>query len=265
VAGVKSLVREEKLRLKGKVAVITGGTSGIGLATAILFAKEGAKVVIASRDNEAGRAALDLIKSNNGEAIFVKTDVSNEEDVKILIAESLRRYKRLDILFNNAGIELAKPVTETSSEELAKVIDINLKGVFYGCKYAIPYMIRNGGGSIINTASSVGLVGSPNLAAYSASKGAIIALTKQIAIDYARKNIRVNCVCPGAIATPMIERFIAKSPNPEETRKQLNEMHPIGRMGRAEEIANAVLFLASDESSFITGHSLVVDGGLTAQ
>jgi len=265
VAGAKSPVREEKLRLKGKVAVITGGTSGIGLATAILFAKEGAKVVIASRDNEAGKFALEQIKSNNGEAIFVKTDVSNEEEVKVLIAESLRRYKKIDILFNNAGIELQKPVTETSNEELAKVIDINLKGVFYGCKYAIPYMIRNGGGSIINTASVAGLVGFSNLAAYSASKGAVVALTKQIAIDYAKKNIRVNCICPGVIATPMVERFIAKSPNPEETRRQLNEIHPIGRIGKAEEVANAVLFLASDESSFITGHSLVIDGGLSAQ
>ncbi|MCX8158811.1 MAG: glucose 1-dehydrogenase [Candidatus Pacearchaeota archaeon] len=265
MAGAQFRVKEDKLRLKGKVAIITGGTSGIGLATAILFAKEGAKVVVASRDSDAGKIAIEQIKANNGDGIFVKTDVSNEDDVKILVAEALRKYKKLDILFNNAGIELQKPVVETSGEELSKVLDINLKGVFYGCKYAIPYMIRNGGGSIINNASSAGLVGFPNLAAYSASKGGVIALTKQIAIDYAKSKIRVNCICPGAIETPMIERFISKSPEPEETRKSLNEMHPLGRIGKAEEVANAVLFLASDESSFITGHILVVDGGLTAQ
>jgi NAD(P)-dependent dehydrogenase (short-subunit alcohol dehydrogenase family) len=144
-------------------------------------------------------------------------------------------------------------------------LNVNLKGVFYGCKYAIPYMSKQGNGSIINTASTAGIVGLPNMAAYSASKGGVVLLTKEMAIDYAKKGIRVNCVCPGAIMTPMLKKFIDKSPNPEETIKNLGEMHPIGRIGKPEEIANAVLFLASDESSFVTGHALIVDGGLTAQ
>lgn len=253
------------MRLKGKVAIITGGSSGIGQATALLFAKEGAKVVIAARRPEAGNRTVNMIKKKGGKAIFIKTDVAKESDVKNLIKETVKRFKKIDILFNNAGIELSKPVTETSAEELAKVLDVNLKGVFYGCKHAIPYMIKNKGGSIINTASTAGVVGSPNLAAYCASKGGVILLTKEIALDYAKKGIRVNAVCPGAIMTPMLKRFIDSSPNPKETKKQMAAMHPVARLGKPEEIANAVLFLASNESSFITGHALLVDGGLTAQ
>ncbi len=256
---------ELKLRLKGKVAVVTGGNSGIGRAAAVLFAKEGAKVVIAALDSTKGQAVVNEIRQFGGEAIFVQTDISREDEIKSMVAQAMVKFKRIDILFNNAGIELTKPVTETTAEELEKVLSVNLKGVFFGCKHAIPYMTRHGGGSIINTASTAGIVGFPNMAAYSASKGAVVLLTKQMALDYAKQGIRVNCVCPGAIMTPMVERFINKSPNPEETKKQLAGMHPIGRMGKPEEIANAVLFLASDESSFVTGHSLIVDGGLTAQ
>lgn len=253
------------MRLQDKVAVITGGNSGIGRATAILFAKEGAKVVIGARNPESGREVVDLIKKAGGKAAFVKTDVAKESEVKNLVDFAARLYGRIDIMHNNAGVELAKPVTETTSEELEGVLSVNLKGTFYGCKHVIPHMLKNGGGSIINTASVAGIVGSPNLAAYSASKGAVVLLTKEVALDYAKKGIRVNCVCPGAIDTPMIKRFVENAPNPEQVRKNLGEMHPIGRMGKPEEIANAVLFLAGDESSFITGHALIVDGGLTAQ
>jgi len=253
------------MRLLNKVAVITGGNSGIGRATAIRFALEGAKVVIGARDIDAGKEVVDFIKKNGGKAVFVKTDVASEVSVKNLVDFAVKLFGRIDIMFNNAGVDLAKPVTETSEEELNSVLNVNLKGVFYGCKYAIPYMSKQGNGSIINTASTAGIVGLPNMAAYSASKGGVVLLTKEMAIDYAKKGIRVNCVCPGAIMTPMLKKFIDKSPNPEETIKNLGEMHPIGRIGKPEEIANAVLFLASDESSFVTGHALIVDGGLTAQ
>jgi len=253
------------MRLLNKVAVITGGNSGIGRATAIRFALEGAKVVIGARDIDAGKEVVDFIKKNGGKSVFVKTDVASEVSVKNLVDFAVKLFGRIDIMFNNAGVDLAKPVTETSEEELNSVLNVNLKGVFYGCKYAIPYMSKQGNGSIINTASTAGIVGLPNMAAYSASKGGVVLLTKEMAIDYAKKGIRVNCVCPGAIMTPMLKKFIDKSPNPEETIKNLGEMHPIGRIGKPEEIANAVLFLASDESSFVTGHALIVDGGLTAQ
>lgn len=262
VADLKSRVEK---RLKGKVAIVTGGSSGIGESTAILFAREGAKVVIAARDVVKGDEVVNKIRGDGGEAVFFKTDVSNENDIKTLIAQTIFKYKKIDILFNNAGIELQKPVTETTGEELNKILDVNLKGVFYGCKYAIPYMIKNKRGSIINTASAAGVVGYPNLAAYCASKGGVVLLTKEMALDYAKHNIRVNAVCPGAIETPMIKRFISKSPHPNATEKQMAEMHPLGRMGKPEEVANAVLFLASDESSFVTGQAMLVDGGLTAQ
>ncbi|MCU0642113.1 MAG: glucose 1-dehydrogenase [archaeon] len=253
------------MRLLNKVAVITGGNSGIGKATAILLAKEGAKVVISGRDLELGREVVDLIKKSGGKAAFIRADVSKEAEIKNLIDFAIRLYGRIDILFNNAGIELQKTVTETTEEELNSVLNVNLKGVFFGCKHVIPHLIKQGGGSIINTASIAGLVGSPGLAAYCASKGGVVLLTKQVALDFAKSGVRVNCVCPGATMTPMVERFVAKSPNPEKTFEDLAKMHPMGRMAKPEEIANAVLFLASDESSFITGQALAVDGGLTAQ
>ncbi len=253
------------MRLLNKVAVITGGNSGIGKATAILFAKEGAKVVISGRDLEMGREVVDTIKKFGGKAAFIRADVSKEAEVKNLIDFAIRLYGKVDVLFNNAGVELQKPVTETTEEELNNVLNVNLKGTFFGCKHAIPHLIKQGGGSVINTASIAGLVGSPGLAAYCASKGGVVLLTKQVALDFAKSGVRVNCVCPGATMTPMIERFVSKSPNPEKTFEDLAKMHPMGRMAKPEEIANAVLFLASDESSFVTGQALAVDGGLTAQ
>ena len=253
------------MRLQNKVAIITGGNSGIGKATAILFAREGAKVVIGARDAEAGNEVVEFIKNLGGKAVFLKTDVSKENDVKNLVDFAVKTFGKLDILYNNAGVELAKPVTETSADELSSVLDINLKGVFYGCKYAVPQMIKNKKGSIISTASIAGIAGSPNLAAYSASKAGIIGLTREVAIDYAKDGVRVNCVCPGAILTPMIERFVSGAPDPKKALDELAKLHPIGRIGKPEEIANAVLFLASDESSFITGQVLAVDGGYSAQ
>ena len=253
------------MRLRDKVAIITGGSSGIGQATALLFAKEGAKIVIASRNPEEGSKTVDMIKKEGGKAVFIKTDVSKELEVKNLVESTVKIFGKIDILYNNAGIELAKPVTETTEAEWDSVLNINLKGVFFGCKYAIPHMLKNGKGSIINTASAAGIVGFPNLAAYCASKGGIVLLTKEMALDYARQGIRVNAICPGAIMTPMLERFFEKAPDPALVKKQMADSHPMGRLGKPEEIANTALFLASDESSFITGHALLVDGGMTAQ
>ncbi|MDD5178273.1 MAG: SDR family oxidoreductase [Candidatus Nanoarchaeia archaeon] len=251
------------MRLKDKVAIITGAASGIGRSSALLFAKEGAKIVVADYNEELGKETVSLIKKEKGEAIFVKTDVSNEKDIKNMIDQTIKSFKKIDILYNNAGIELGKNILDTTPEEWDNVISINLKGVFLGCKYAIPYIKK--GGSIINTSSIAGIVGFANLAAYCASKGGIILLTKQMALDFAKKGIRVNCICPGGILTPMLERFIKNSPDPQATRKGMDSMHPLGRVGKPEEVAYAALFLASDESSFITGHSLIVDGGFTSQ
>ncbi len=254
------------MKLTGRVAVITGAGTGIGRATALLFAREGAKVVVnyAHSEDEANEV-VQKIKAFGGEAFAIKADVSKEAEVKKMIDETIKKYKKIDILFNNAGIELQKPITLTSEEEWDRVLAINLKGMFLCSKHAIPKMEANKKGVIINTASVAGLVGSANLSAYCASKGGVVLLTKTLALELAHQNIRVNCICPGAIETPMIRRFIEQSPDPKEFEQQLNDMHPLGRMGRPEEIAQAALFLASDESSFITGHALAVDGGFTAQ
>lgn len=252
------------MRLKGKVAIITGGNSGIGQATAVLFAREGARVVIAARDSVSGHHTVEMIKASGGEAVFIQTDVSKELEVRSLIMQVIVKFRRIDILFNNAGIELTKPVTETTDEELQKVLDVNFKGVFFGCKYAIPYMLKNKSGVIINTASTAGVVGMPNIAAYSASKGAVISLTRQVAVEYAKEGIRVNAICPGAIMTPMLRRYIDGAPDPISVEENMAKIHPMKRIGKPEEIANAALFLASDESSFVTGQAICVDGGLTS-
>jgi NAD(P)-dependent dehydrogenase (short-subunit alcohol dehydrogenase family) len=252
------------MRLEGKVAIITGASSGIGKATALLFGREGAKVVVnySHSADEADEVVNSILKSG-GEAIAIKADVSKEHEVKAMIEETIKKYGKIDILHNNAGVELQKPITITSEEEWNKVLDINLKGMFHCSKYALSYMKE--GGVIVNTASVAGLFGSANLSAYCASKGGVIALTKALALEYAPNKIRVNCICPGAIDTPMLRRFIDASPDPKATEKQFTSMHPLGRLGQPEDIARAALFLASDSSSFITGHSLVVDGGFTAQ
>jgi NAD(P)-dependent dehydrogenase (short-subunit alcohol dehydrogenase family) len=253
------------MKLRDKVAIITGSSSGIGKATAILFAKEGAKVVVNySHSKEEADEVVAFIQVYGGEAIAVKADVSNEAEVKQLIAETVKRFGKIDILYNNAGVEMQKPLTEMSEDDWNYVLNINLKGMFLCAKHAIPHMLENGG-SIINTASALGLVGSAMLSAYSASKGGVVMLTKSLALEYADKHIRVNCICPGAIDTPMLRRFIDRSPNPKETERQLASSHPLGRLGKPEDIAEAALYLASDDSSFVTGHSLVVDGGFTAQ
>ncbi|MGQ9588451.1 MAG: SDR family NAD(P)-dependent oxidoreductase [Thermoplasmata archaeon] len=252
------------MKLHGKVALITGGTEGIGFATAKLFLKEGARVVISSRSEEKGARALRQLR-RFGKVLFVQGDVASAADAKRMVEQTVRTYGRLDILFNNAGVYVQRFAEDMTEEEWDWLIDTNLKGTFLVSKYAIPQMKRQGGGVIINNSSDAGLVGNRACPAYCASKGAITVMTKAMALDYAKMNIRVNCVNPGTINTPMLAHEAEASEDPKAYLERENETHPIGRIGRPEEVAHAVLFLASDEASFVTGASLSVDGGLTAQ
>jgi cyclopentanol dehydrogenase len=252
-------------RLEGKVALITGGASGIGEATAKLFAQEGAKVVVADLQTEKGKTVVAAIKRSGGEATFVRANVTREGDAKRMVTSTVAKYGRLDILFNNAGVENSKPDVETSVKEWDTVMNVNVKGVFLGTKYAIPEMKKSGGGSIINTSSIFGLIGSPGFAAYHASKGAVRLLTKSTALAHAGNNIRANSICPGVIETPMFAQVLSEAPNPDTARAEWMENEPIGRFGRPDDIAYGALYLASDESSYITGTELVIDGGYTAR
>ena len=244
-------------RLDGKVAIITGAGMGMGQAAAILFAKEGAKVVVADISVENGEETVSVIKEDGGEAIFVKANVAKAEEVKEMVRATVDTYGRLDVLYNNAGIagELG-PVTECTDENWDKVQAVNLRGVWLGMKYAIPEMLKTGGGSIINTASQAADRGMPNAPAYSASKGGVVSLSRATAIEWATKNIRVNWINPGVIATPMVSSM------PVRVKKLFLSAIPQGRFGEPEEVAQAALFLASNESSHITGQGLVVDGGI---
>lgn len=250
-------------KIDGKVAIITGAAAGIGKATAVLFAQEGAKVVVADFMDELGEETVKMINDSGGQAVFVHTDVSKAEDVHCMVKTAVDTYGRLDIVFNNAGIEGASVDTANYPENVFdKVVAVNLKGVWLGIKYAVPELLRNGGGSIINTSSVAGLVAFAGLSAYNATKGGIIQLTKTAAIEYAKQNIRVNCIAPGVIETAMVDRVLKAQP---EAKAAFIQIEPVGRFGKPEEVAKAALFLASDDSSFITGTVLIVDGGLTAQ
>jgi NAD(P)-dependent dehydrogenase (short-subunit alcohol dehydrogenase family) len=248
-------------KLKDKVAIVTGAGSGIGRSSAKLFANEGARVVVADIAKQLGKETVEIIQAEGGEANFIESDVSKPDSVENLIRVTVETYHSIDVLFNNAGINLEKTVTETSEQEFNRVIDINLKGVFFCSKFAIPEMISRGGGAIINTASIRGLVPQFHLAAYCASKGAVVLLTKAMALDYGPKKIRVNCICPGPIQTPMHDAFFATLKEPEKELREILKNVPLSRMGRPEDIAHTALFLASDDSSFITGATIVVDGG----
>jgi NAD(P)-dependent dehydrogenase (short-subunit alcohol dehydrogenase family) len=252
------------MRLADKVAIITGAGSGIGRATAMLFAQEGAKVVVVDYAPEGGQETVEMIKRNGGEAIFVETDVSKAAAVEKMVQTAIDTYGKIDILFNNAAVTIPASVVDATEAVWDKTMDIDLKGVFLPSKYAIPHMIKGDGGSVINTASMCGLVASPNQAPYSAAKGGVIALTRQMAIDYATHNIRVNSICPSEVRTPMFLGFINRAPDPEKKMQELIARIPLGRVAEPEEIARAALFLASDESSYVTGVTLPVDGGLTA-
>ena len=251
-------------RLEGKVAVITGAASGIGRASALLFAREGAAVVVADLDAGAGEETVAQIKREGGEAASVRTDVSESTDAERMIRTAVETFGRVDVLFNNAGVNFPATVVEITEEAWQRSLDVNLKGVMLGCRYAIPEMLKLGGGSIINTASMLGLVASPRQAPYSAAKGAVVMLTRQVAIDYAQRNIRVNCLCPSEVNTEMNRRFIEQSPDPRAELRRVLARIPMDRMAEPDEIAAAALFLASDDASYITGVALPVDGGLTA-
>ena len=248
-------------RLKNKVAIITGGGSGIGRASCLLFAREGAKVVVADYVAEGGNETARQISAADGQAVFVQTDVSKSADVQNMIGATIRNYGRIDILFNNAGIEgPSTKLANLKEEDWDRVIAIDLTSVYLGIKYVIPEMIKQGGGVILSTASVAGLVGFQGSGAYAAAKAGVINLTRLAALEYADKNIRVNCICPGVIETPMVERVIGG-----RSREKIVRTEPIGRLGRPEDIANAALFLASDESSFATGAPFIIDGGYVAR
>jgi len=251
------------MRLKNKVALITGGASGIGKASCLRFAQEGAKVVVVDLKKEAAQKTVDEIKKAGGEAAAVAADVSKSKDAEAMVAFAEKTYGRLDVAFNNAGVFLPDDdsVTNTSEEIWDTVININLKGVFLGCKYEIPALLRAGGGSIINTASFVAILGAaaPQIA-YTASKGGVLSMTREIAVEFARKNIRVNALCPGPVETPLLNELLS---DPKRRQRRLVHIPP-GRFAKAEELANAALFLASDESSFVNAATFLVDGGITA-
>ena len=251
------------MRLKDKVALVTGGGSGIGREAALLFAKEGASVVAVDLNEAAGKETVAAIEREGGRATFARADVSRAADVEAMVAAAKKAYGRLNVLFNNAGIFPANDgsVLETDEKTWDLVLSVNLKGVFLGCKYGIPAMLESGGGSIINTASFVALMGSatPQIA-YTASKGGVLALTREIAVEFARRGIRVNAICPGPVDTPLLQELFS-----DPARKARRLVHiPLGRLARAKEVAQAALFLASDDSSYVNGAAFTVDGAITA-
>lgn len=244
------------MKLQDKVAVITGGVSGIGAATAKLFASEGAKLVLVDMNEEKGASIEAELKSGGSEAIFIKADVTSEEEVKNIFTTALDTFGKVDILFNNAGIGAVKPTEELSYAEWRKTVEVDLDGVFLVAQAAIKEFLKAGSGVIVNTASMYGWVGSPGSAAYNAAKAGVVNLTRSLGLEYAARNIRVNALCPGFIDTPILG---------ETDRQALTTATPMNRLGKPEEMAKAVLFMASDDSSFMTGNSLIVDGGYTAQ
>ncbi|AOW21249.1 MULTISPECIES: SDR family oxidoreductase [Flavobacteriaceae] len=255
-------------RVKNKVAIVTGGASGLGKSSAILLAREGAKIVVTDIDEEDGKKVVQQIKANGGEAIFIKQDVSKEDEWKNVIETTLKTFGKLHILANSAGIGLGGTVEEVTLEDWKNLIDVNLNGTFLGTQYGIKGMKETGeGGSIINFSSIEGLIGDPNLPAYNASKGGVTIFTKSAALHCARQGygIRINSIHPAYIWTPMVENFLKAQGDVEEGKKQLESLHPVGHLGEPDDIGYGVVYLASDESKFMTGSELVIDGGYTAQ
>jgi NAD(P)-dependent dehydrogenase (short-subunit alcohol dehydrogenase family) len=249
-------------RLDGKVAVVTGGAHGIGRASATALAAEGAKVAIGDADETEGESCAEEIREAGGDAVFIRTDVTRMDDVQALVGAAVERWGRLDVMFNNVGVAIGGAAGEMSEDDWRRVIDINLTGVWRGMRVAIPIMLEGGGGSIVNTSSVQGHVGFVGWSGYAASKGGVDALTRQAAVEYAPKGIRVNAIVPGTILTAMNEGILREVDDPNALLAEWKAMHPIGRIGMPEEVAAAVVFLASDESSFVTGESLRVDGGM---
>jgi NAD(P)-dependent dehydrogenase (short-subunit alcohol dehydrogenase family) len=251
-----------------KVALITGGGSGIGRASVIAFASKGASVIVVDVDAEGGEETVQLVNEMDGEATFIKADVSQANEVETIVDQTIEIYGRIDYAHNNAGIEGARALTaDCLEEDWDRVIGINLKGVWLCMKYEIPAMLKQGRGAIVNTASVSGLVGYRARPAYVASKHGVVGLTKAAALEYAQQGIRINAVCPGFIRTPLIERALSQYPRDEAAKIEqlIIGMEPVGRMGTSEEVAQTVVWLCSDEASFVTGHALAVDGGFVAQ
>lgn len=252
------------MRLQNKVIFVTGGGSGMGRVAAEAFCREGAKVAVADLTDDAGRQAADAAKAAGGDAFFVRCDVSKEGDVRDAIAATVERFGRLDVLYNNAGIMMEQDRSVLDTEEWVwdRTLGVNVKGIYFCCKYGIPEMVKGGGGSIINIASFVALLGcSVPQDAYTASKGAVIALTKSLAVQFGPKGIRCNAVCPGPIETPLMTEWLLSDPEAKRIRLARN---PTGRFGRPEDIVNAGIYLASDESTWTNGAELVIDGGITS-
>ena len=248
--------------LEGKTALVTGGGGGIGRASALAFAKAGAKVAVVDISEAAGNETAALVKAAGGAALFIRADITKAAEVEAMIAATVQAFGRVDCAFNNAGIEEEHMrLAECPEETFDRIMAVNVKGVWLCMKYQLAQMMQQGGGSIVNTASVAGLVGAPKMAAYSASKHAVLGLTKSAAIEYGRRNIRINAVCPGVIRTAMYERAALADP---KVAPAVALLHPIGRIGDAEEVAAVVLWLSSDAASFVTGHAHTVDGGLTA-
>jgi NAD(P)-dependent dehydrogenase (short-subunit alcohol dehydrogenase family) len=250
-------------QFKGKVAVVTGGTSGIGRSAAVAFAREGAKVVVAGRRQAEGEETVREVRAADGDGFFVVTDVTKEDDVRRLVTATVEKYGRLDFLFSNAGLEQkATPLAQQTEDEYRQIMDVNVKGVWLAAKHSIPAMLKNGGGVVVNTSSVAGVIGMAGVPLYIAAKHAVVGLTKALALEFGKQSVRVNAVLPAAIDTAMFDRFTEGLTVPPN---HFDALHPIGRIGRPEEVADAVIWLCSDRSSFVTGHSLLVDGGWTAQ
>jgi NAD(P)-dependent dehydrogenase (short-subunit alcohol dehydrogenase family) len=263
VSNTGEMSNGEHRRLRGKVAIVTGAASGIGRASAIVFAREGAKVVAADL-NEQGQQTVAAIEAEGHEAFFARVDVAKEADVRRMIDETISRWGRIDILFNNAGVVTVKPLEETTEDEWDRVMAINVKGAFLAIKHAVPHMRKNGGGAILNTGSIASFTGQLSTPVYSASKGAIALLTKSLALDYGRDHIRVNCICPGITDTPMLREHMGHGAEGEANIRSRLSRVPLGEILSPEDIARAALYLVSDDSIGITGILHVIDGGLIA-